>query len=290
MHSIFKIVLLVLLLGISSYAVEYPLGVLGETVKLGEDIINNTDTHPLTKDLVKSRLQCRNCHLKGADGRTGTTKNIGTFIGTASAFPAYSSRYKRVQTLQERVDGCFIRCMGGKQSILNTKMGIAMTSYITWISKGTKAKMNPKGPRSFLITKLWEDKKKSFKPIILKATHKNYKHGQKLYEAQCMMCHGIKGKGNKLTPPLWGKDKNGKWLSYTADGSMSKLDNNAVWIQSNMPLYQEKTLSDKDAIDLSLYINSQERANIGTYGIKNNFEHFGLDIDTIRGYKIKENE
>ena len=283
-----KIVLLVLLFGISVYGVEYPSGVLGETVKLGEDIINNTDTHPLTKELVQSKMQCRNCHLKGSDGRTGTTENIGTFIGTASAFPAYSSRYKRVQTLQERVDGCFIRCMGGKKSILNTKVGIAMTSYITWISEGVKVKMNPKGPRSFLITKIWEDKKKSFKPIILKATHKNYIHGQKLYKAKCMMCHGINGEGNKITPPLWGKDKNGKWLSYTADGSMSKLDNNAVWIQSNMPLHQEKSLSDRDAIDLSLFINSHERANMGTYTIKNNFEHFGLDIDTIRGYKIKE--
>ncbi len=290
MHSIFKIVLLVLLLGISSYAIEYPSGELGKTVELGEDIINNTDTHPLTKDLVQSKLQCRNCHLKGDDGRTGTTKNIGTFIGTASAFPAYSSRYKRVQTLQERVDGCFIRCMAGKKSILNTKVGIAMTSYITWISKGTKVKMNPKGPRSFLITKQWEDKKKSFKPIILKATHENYLHGQKLYKAKCTACHGINGEGNKITPPLWGKDANGKWLSYTADGSMSKLDNSAVWIQSNMPMYQANTLSDREAINLSLYINSQERVNLGSYSIKNNFEQFGLDINAIRGYKIKEHK
>ncbi|AKF25061.1 hypothetical protein YH65_06380 [Sulfurovum lithotrophicum] len=290
MHYIFKVLLLVLLFEVSSYAIEYPPGVLGKTVKLGEDIINNTDTHPLTKDLVQSKLQCRNCHLKGKDGRTGTTQNIGTFIGTAGAFPAYSSRYKRVQTLQERIDGCFIRCMAGKKSILNTKAGIAMTSYITWVSEGTKVKMNPKGPRSFMITKIWEDKKKRFKPIIRRATHANYLEGEKLFKAKCAACHGVNGAGNKMTPPLWGKDADGRWLSYTADGSMSKLDNSAVWIQSNMPLHQANTLSDKEAIDLSLYINAQERANLGTYSIKNNFEQFGLDINKIRGYKLKENK
>ncbi|MCK4441173.1 MAG: c-type cytochrome, partial [Sulfurovaceae bacterium] len=243
MHKL-KVILFVLLVGVSSQAQEYPQGVLGKTVKLGEDIINHTDTHPLTKDLVDSKLQCKNCHLKVGDGKTGTTKNIGTFIGTAGAFPAYSSRFKRVQTLQERVDGCFLRCMGGKKSILNTEAGIAMTSYITWISRGTKVKMNPKGPRSFMITKLWEEKKKSFKPTIVKATHQNYLRGQALYKKKCVACHGLNGEGNDKTPPLWGKDAKGKWLSYTADGSMSKLDNSAVWIQSNMPMNQANTLSD----------------------------------------------
>ena len=51
----------------------YPDGTVGEMVKLGEDIINHTYTYPLTKDLVHSKLTCKNCHLAVEDGRTGTT-------------------------------------------------------------------------------------------------------------------------------------------------------------------------------------------------------------------------
>jgi len=78
---------------------EYPAGELGRMVKLGEAILNQTDTHPMTKDLVGDKLQCKSCHLKGADGKPGTGDGIGTFIGTATAFPAYSKREKTVQTL-----------------------------------------------------------------------------------------------------------------------------------------------------------------------------------------------
>ena len=69
---------------------EYPEGEVGRLVKLGEDIMNTTDTHPLTKDLVGNKLQCKSCHLAGDDGKPGTADGISSFIGTASAFPAWS--------------------------------------------------------------------------------------------------------------------------------------------------------------------------------------------------------
>jgi thiosulfate dehydrogenase len=37
----------------------YPEGEVGRMVKLGEAIMNQTDTHPLTKDLVGDKLQCK---------------------------------------------------------------------------------------------------------------------------------------------------------------------------------------------------------------------------------------
>ena len=36
----------------------YPAGEVGKMVKLGEDILSHTNTHPLTKDLVGNKLQC----------------------------------------------------------------------------------------------------------------------------------------------------------------------------------------------------------------------------------------
>ena len=76
----------------------YPPGQLGEMVKLGEDIIMHTNTHPLSRGLVGNKLTCASCHING-----GKTNAIGTsFIGTAAVFPAFSAREGAVLSLQDR--------------------------------------------------------------------------------------------------------------------------------------------------------------------------------------------
>lgn len=260
----------------------YPNGEVGEMVKLGQEIVAKTNTHPMTKDLIDSQLTCQNCHLAGVDLYPGTTKNIGTFIGTAAAFPAYSKRHKRLQTLQERIDGCFVRCMGS-DSLMGTKPMRAVEAYIAWLSDGYEMKMNTKGARSFNITKKWEINTKKFANIQRKATHQNYLNGKKLYEVKCASCHGINGEGVGGQVPLWGKSANGKWLSYGADGSMAKLNNSATWMQDNMPLGQERTLVDQEVADIALYINSHERKANKDFKVEDNFKQFGLDLKQIKG-------
>jgi thiosulfate dehydrogenase len=273
-------------------------------VKLGEAIMNQTDTHPLTKDLVGDKLQCKSCHLKGADGKPGTGHGIGTFIGTATAFPAYSKREKTVQTLQDRINNCFMRSMNGKRPVIDTEASIAMAAYITWLSQGLPMKMDTKRPCSPYNSSRWAKNAKKFAKIQRKATHANYLNGQKLYEAKCAACHGKNGAGMGTFPPLWGKGNDGKWLSYNTGAGMSKLNKGAAWVQSNMPLGQGGTLSDQEAADIMLYVDAQPRADfdlakgllpkceMGYYNskvlkehhsVRSNFKQFGLDIDAIRG-------
>ncbi len=260
----------------------YPKGKLKEVIKLGEDILLHTDTNLISKSYVNSKLQCVNCHRKGKNGKVGTDRAIGTFIGTATAFPAYSQRYKDIISLQNRIDGCFQRCLGGDKSVVNTKVGIAVESYITWLSQGKPINMNSIAPRTPLKTKFWGDNVKKFKMLFKKVTHKNYLNGKKLYERKCASCHSKNGNGNGSFPPLWGKDKNGQWLSYTADGSMAKLQNGATWIQDNMPLGKSNTLTDEETVDITLYINAQERASYKDFKVKDNFEKLGLNLEKIK--------
>jgi thiosulfate dehydrogenase len=276
-----KRIVLYLWLGVTLYAQEYPLGKLGEVVRLGEDILEHTDTNSLSKAYVNSKLQCINCHRKGKDGKAGTTDKIGTFIGTATSFPAYSKRYDDIISLQNRIDGCFLRCMGGTQSVVNTKVGIAVESYITWLSTGMDINMSAKAPRTPLKIAMWSKNRKRFKSLLKKATHQNYLNGRKLYEDKCATCHGLEGKGLGNFPPLWGKDKEGHWLSYTTDGSMAKLPNAATWIKDNMPLGEPRTLSDEEVVDITLYINAQERAIYNGVKIEDNFKKVGLKLQEI---------
>ena len=281
---------------------DYPMGELGELVKLGEDIMNTTDTHPLTKDLVGNKLQCKSCHLKGSDGKPGTATGIGTFIGTATAFPAYSKREKTVQSLQDRINNCFMRSMDGKRPIIDTKASMAMATYITWLSTGMPIQQDAKRPCSPLVSENWAKSIKIMAEIQKKATHDNYISGKELYASKCVSCHGENGAGLAVFPPLWGKSDDGKWLSYNAGAGMSKIDKGAAWVQANMPLAQGGTLSDQESADIMLYVNAQPHADfnlkkglqkdMGYYNSKvleekhsmrSNFKQHGLDIDVIRG-------
>ncbi|WP_321470844.1 c-type cytochrome [Halarcobacter sp.] len=285
----------------------YPTGEVGKLVKLGEDIVNNTDTHPLTKDYVGNKLQCKSCHLKGADGKVGTGKGISSWIGTAAAFPAWSKREKTVQSLQDRSNNCFMRSMNGKRLIVDSEASMAIAAYITWLSEGTTIKMNEKGPWSVHNTKLYPKAVKHFKAIQKKATHENYLAGKDVYAKKCASCHGINGAGIPgAFPPLWGKDSNGKWLSYNTGAGMSKLDKAAAWVKSNMPLGQGGSLNDQEVADVVLYMNAQERADfdlkkgllpkkeMGHYNskvleekhsVESNFKALGLDLQTIKNGK-----
>jgi len=274
-----KIFYILCFIGFTLFAkdLNYPNGKLGEVVKLGEDILNNTDTNPLSKEYINSKLKCVNCHRKGDDGKVGTTKKIGTFIGTATSFPAYSKRYNDIISLQNRIDGCFSRCLGGDKSVVNTKVGIAVESYITWLSSGMDINMSSKAPRTPLKIEIWSKNRAKFKKLFKKVKYSNFLNGKKLYREKCASCHGLNGKGNNDFPPLWGKDKDGKWLSYTADGSMAKLPNAATWIQDNMPL-NNTTLTDDEVVDITLYINSQDRANYRGFKVEDNFKKLGIKM------------
>lgn len=269
---------------------QYPEGELGRMVKLGEDIIMHTNTQPLTKDLVGNKLQCTSCHLEG-----GRSKTIGTFIGTATAFPAYSEREKTVQTLQDRINNCFMRSMNGKRPIIDTEASIAMATYITWLSEGQPMKMNAKKPVTPYFTATWPDK--DVVPLIKQATHESYVSGQKVYQQKCLACHAENGQGVGNFPPLWGQD------SYNTGAGMSKLNKMASWVESNMPL-GNANLTKQEAVDVTLYVDAQPRPNfnlqdhllprseMGYYNskvleekhtVRSNFKMFGLDVDTIRG-------
>jgi len=313
MKSLHKIAVLSLACSVYLFAGSapktYPKGPVGDMVKLGEQIALHTDTHPLTKDLVGNKLNCASCHLKGSDGKPGTADGLTSWLDTGSAFPAWSKREKSVQTLQDRSNNCFMRSMNGKRLPVDSKASIAIAAYITWLSEGKPVHMDRKGPWGTTNMKLWPTGIKHFKPIVKKATHANYVNGKKIYESKCAMCHGINGAGIGTFPPLWGKNSKGEWLSYNTGAGMSKLPKGSTWIKLKMPLGQGGSLTDQEAVDVTIYVNAQERADfdlqkgllpkeeMGIYNsnvlkekhsVRSNFKALGLDIDKIRGdHKIK---
>src|SRR5690606_3627615 len=116
----------------------FPPGELGRVVALGKEIIENTGKHPLSKPYVGNALTCSSCHLNA-----GTDPRAATFLGVATAYPAWSPREKRVITLEDRVLNCFMRSLNGTRPPNGSEVSVAMTTYITWLSGGERLKMNP---------------------------------------------------------------------------------------------------------------------------------------------------
>lgn len=272
---------------------QYPAGELGRMVKLGEDIIMNTNTHPMTKDLVGNKLTCNSCHIDG-----GKAKTLGTFIGSATAFPAFSGREKTVQTLQDRINNCFMRSMNGKRPIIDSEASIAMAAYVTWLSEGLPMKMNATRPITPYIETVWPDKEVA--ATIKSATHDNYVRGKKVYAEKCAACHGADGQGVADFPPLWGKQ------SYNAGAGMSNPIQMGTWVKHNMPM-GNPDLSSQEAADVSLFVDAQPRPDfvlqdhllpkeqMGFYNskvldekatVRSNFKARGLDVDAIRGDRL----
>jgi len=291
------------ILGDQPVVLEYPEGELGRMVKLGEEIMAHTNTHPLSARYVANKLTCKNCHPAGSDGRAGSrTTPTSSLLGAAAVYPAFSAKQGTIISLQDRISDCFMDCMSGPRSPVDSDVNMALTAYVTWLSHSHKIKMNPHQPVSMITDETWSKGKEKFAGIQKQATHQNYLSGQKIYQEKCASCHGKQGQGTVAGPPLWGKDKQGNWLAYDANSGLASLHKAGTWIQQNMPFGQEGTLGDQESADVALYLCAQPkeafdtqkalRLTKGLYRskhpnrtetVRNQFNKFGLDIDEIRG-------
>jgi thiosulfate dehydrogenase len=216
---------------------KLPDGPLGETIKLGEELVEKTTNHPLTKEFVGNSLNCTSCHLKN-----GSDPKAATFLGVATAYPAWSPRENRVITLEDRVLNCFLRSCHGIRPPLGSKPSVAITAYITWLSAGQTVKLNgeaPQGPNAVPI-------------LALKADKSNLARGEKLYAAKCASCHAKGGEGRKENPPVWG----GK--SFNQGAGLANNDKLAAWLKVAMPL-DDPDLTEQEAVDVAAFVNSKPR-------------------------------
>jgi thiosulfate dehydrogenase len=218
---------------------EYPPGDLGELVKLGRELVHSTDTHPLSRAYVGNKLRCTSCHLED-----GTNPKAATFIGLATAYPAYSPREKTVITLEDRVANCFMRSMNGTRPPIGSKPSLAITAYITWLSQGLPMAMNsarPAGPYSFM-------------KLPLPKAKADAARGKSLFAEKCAACHGVDGAGVEAAfPPVWGEK------SFNMGAGLANVAKLTSWLKVAMP-YGNPNLTDSEAADIAAFVDSQPRS------------------------------
>lgn len=214
-----------------------PDGPLGETIRLGRELVEHTTSHRLTKPYVGNSLNCTSCHLKN-----GTDPKAASFIGVATAYPAWSPREQRVITLEDRVLNCFMRSCHGIRPPLGSQVSVAIAAYITWLSTGQPIRMNkdrPAGPQA--VPQLKVD-----------ATEADRIRGKNLFADRCATCHGDDGQGDKESPPVWGA------RSYNDGAGLANVSQLASWLKVAMPL-DDADLTDQEALDIATFVNSHQR-------------------------------
>ena len=214
-----------------------PPGELCKIVALGRDIVNHTNTHPLSRQYVGNSLTCTSCHLDG-----GTNPKALSFLGAASVYPTYTPREKQVITLEDRNLNCFMRSMNGVRPPNGSEVSVAIAAYITWLSEGYPVKMSLKGPFG----------PNSQPSLKINPDTADAVRGKTLYASTCASCHGSDGAGVGKFPPLWGSK------SYNDGAGLAQNLKLATYLKNAMPL-GNPNLSDKDALDIAAYVNAQPR-------------------------------
>ncbi|HEX7272628.1 MAG TPA: c-type cytochrome [Casimicrobiaceae bacterium] len=214
-----------------------PTGALGDAVRYGQTIVN--DTQNTVASYVGNGLTCSQCHIGG-----GTVVYAAPFAGLPGLFPEYRSRTGRVETLEERINDCFLRSMNGQVLPAYSREMIALLAYIGWLSQGVPGGVEVTG--------------RGFRDIR-SPTPPDATRGKALYAERCSACHGANGQGVRASgrgyafPPLWGAD------SFNQGAGMARVSIAAAFIQTKMPLGAGGTLTDQEAYDIAAYVTSQPR-------------------------------
>ena len=214
-----------------------PTGPLGDAIRLGQSITNDTQLHAGT--YVGNGLTCVNCHLDG-----GRAANAAPFVGLTGVFPEYRARRGAVESLEERLNDCFARSMNGRALPQSSAEMIGLLAYIAWLSQGV-----PTGAE--VIGRGFRDITAAAKPDPV--------NGKALYAQKCASCHGAGGQGlhgagsTFVFPPLWGPQ------SFNTGAGMARVTVAAAFVQAKMPLGSGGTLTDQEAFDIAAYFTAQPR-------------------------------
>jgi thiosulfate dehydrogenase len=212
---------------------------LRKVILKGRDLFMNTQQ--LRGEFVFNDMNCKSCHM--GEGRMAWS---GPVWPAATTLPDFRGKNGHVNSLEERIAGCFSFSMNGKAPEYGSDIMLALSAYHQYMAKGAKVYDANIAGRGF--SHLGKE--------IPKAT--TYANGEKVYQANCAVCHGADGAGQKVAgavvyPPLWGDG------SYNWGAGMTRIFTAASFIQNNMPLGQPGRLTDQEAWDVALFINSHER-------------------------------
>lgn len=214
-----------------------PGGLDGEEIWRGRLIFE--DTQRYARQYTGNTLNCSSCHLD-----RGRRANSAPMWAAYIAYPKYRSKNHKVNTLEERIQGCFRFSMNGTPPAADSPTMVALVSYFHWLATGLPVGITPKGA--------------GYPKLPSPHASPSIERGTAVYAANCAMCHGANGegreaRGTQIFPPLWGPH------SFNWGAGMEQTSTAAAFIKANMPYGAGETLSDQQAWDVAAFVVSHPR-------------------------------
>jgi thiosulfate dehydrogenase len=216
---------------------DIPNNEFGKIVRQGKNIFDDTQNY--AKQYVGNGMNCVNCHLS-----SGRKADSAPLWGAYVRYPAYRSKNNKVNTFEQRIQGCFKFSMNGTAPAPDSPEMVALVTYSYWLASGAPVGAKLKGAGYPALPK----------PGITPDAGR----GKTVYTESCQVCHGANGEGKKadgksVFPPLWGSE------SFNWGAGMHRIDIAAAFIKANMPLSKSRTLTDQQAWDVATFVMSHER-------------------------------
>lgn len=223
---------------------EIPDDEFGESIMRGREIFLNPGAN--ATEFVGNSLACANCHLNA-----GKLANSAPMWAAAGMYPTYRGKNKMINTMEDRVNGCFTYSMNAPEGLAGGppppghQIYKDLESYFHWLATGAPNRVDLPGS-GYPVP---DEPEAGYDPV----------RGKKVFESQCAVCHGDNGEGRQdmngryAFPPLWGPD------SYNWGAGMHRVNTAAGFIYANMPLGLPYSLSAQEAWDVAAYVNSHER-------------------------------
>lgn len=256
---------------------DIPQGAFGDKVRLGYQLFVNTQQ--LRGQYVGNELNCSNCHMDA-----GRKANASPLWAAYLAYPAYRKKNDKVNSYQERIQGCFTYSMNGKAPESGSKELVALSAYSYWLAmSGLMDKYKVAGdvpelsdadlikggkrddfalPEAIASDMTVDERSKlagrGFPAIPKPELAYSPERGAEVYKAHCQACHGDNGQGLAIAgvyslPPLWGPD------SFNWGAGMHRVNTAANFIYENMPFGKSIQLTNQQAWDVAAFVVSHER-------------------------------
>ncbi|HEX3867555.1 MAG TPA: c-type cytochrome [Gemmatimonadaceae bacterium] len=191
-----------------------------------------THTRDSLPNFDTGSLNCTSCHLD-----EGRRPNAMPLVGVASRYPKYLERSGAVVPIEDRVNYCFTRSLGGARLPAESREMQDIVAYLAFISTGVPFGDHVRGEGMPAMIVLPSDSGR----------------GHALFTENCARCHGANGLGMGPVPPLWGPK------SFSIGASMARIERAASFIRHNMPFDRPGTLSNQQAFDIAAYITAMPR-------------------------------
>jgi len=221
---------------------------LSEEIRRGFRLFTNTPGE--APRLAPGGMSCTNCHMNA-----GQREKSMPLVDVAGMFPEYNRRSARLFSLGDRITDCFLRSENATGGPLtgdelpnpSSPEVLAISAYLTWLSKGAAMGKNPS----------WRGQNAIAAPALIPVGQLDPARGEAIYNDRCATCHGPDGQGvqigDKIAGPLWGS------RSWNDGAGAARVYTLAGMIRYSMPYLDPGNISDADAQNVAAFINSKPR-------------------------------